>query len=465
MTGSPWSRRRGAHRRRAEIRDGPRARPRARALAALANLEANRQRLDDLNVYPVPDGDTGTNLTLTVRAIVEALDALRRPRAPEAVAKELSRAALMGARGTPASSSARSCAASPRCSAQHDDVDGPVLARRLPLRERRGVSRSARGPSRGRCSPSIREMAEEAERTRGARRSEGRARCDAVVGRGEDAVARTPELLAVLREAGVVDAGGAGLLEIVRGLARGRRRRAAPGRARRDASELALRGDPPGAVAVTATAPSSSSRARGSTRAARARARAARRLAARRRRSDALLKVHVHTDDPGARARPRARGSASIEGDRDRQHAPTRPSEREERPRSRQRVSTAPTPRRPGSSSSRRATATGRLFESYGASHVIEGGQTMNPSTARDRGARSRRRRPRAVIVLPNNSNVLLTRRAGRSAVAAKHVRVVATSSVQAGAGGDRRASCRPRRRDENEAAMRDAIRVSPPGR
>ena len=43
--------------------------------AALATLEANRSRIDDLNVYPVPDGDTGTNLTMTVRAVAEAVDA------------------------------------------------------------------------------------------------------------------------------------------------------------------------------------------------------------------------------------------------------------------------------------------------------------------------------------------------------------------------------------------------------
>ena len=45
--------------------------------AALATLEANRRRIDDLNVYPVPDGDTGTNLTLTARAIMEAVDRIR----------------------------------------------------------------------------------------------------------------------------------------------------------------------------------------------------------------------------------------------------------------------------------------------------------------------------------------------------------------------------------------------------
>src|SRR5499427_8684445 len=73
---------------------------RARELArgALLALERNRRRLDDLNVYPVPDGDTGTNLTLTVRAAVEQLHATTAPDLAT-LAKELTRAALMGARG------------------------------------------------------------------------------------------------------------------------------------------------------------------------------------------------------------------------------------------------------------------------------------------------------------------------------------------------------------------------------
>ena len=68
------------------------------ARAALASLEANRRRIDDLNVYPVPDGDTGTNLTLTARAVVEALDGSSAADRP-ALARETTRAALMGARG------------------------------------------------------------------------------------------------------------------------------------------------------------------------------------------------------------------------------------------------------------------------------------------------------------------------------------------------------------------------------
>src|SRR5512132_4523153 len=66
--------------------------------AALASLERSRQRIDDLNVYPVPDGDTGTNMTLTARSVVDELDATNTDERV-ALLKEVTRAALMGARG------------------------------------------------------------------------------------------------------------------------------------------------------------------------------------------------------------------------------------------------------------------------------------------------------------------------------------------------------------------------------
>ena len=66
--------------------------------SALASLEANRSRIDDLNVYPVPDGDTGTNLTMTVRALAEAVDNTSAA-SRESLARDVARGALMGARG------------------------------------------------------------------------------------------------------------------------------------------------------------------------------------------------------------------------------------------------------------------------------------------------------------------------------------------------------------------------------
>src|SRR6187399_3252945 len=73
-------------------------RTRALARTALATLEGSKRRIDDLNVYPVPDGDTGTNMTFSVREILAALEQSNAPDRAT-LAKELTRAALLGARG------------------------------------------------------------------------------------------------------------------------------------------------------------------------------------------------------------------------------------------------------------------------------------------------------------------------------------------------------------------------------
>src|SRR5213593_3559070 len=144
--------------------------------AALASLEANRARIDDLNVYPVPDGNSGVIFSQIVRGAADVLgetDALA--------------------------------------------IDADATARAL-----RGATdaayRAVRRPVEGTMLSVIRELAEEAEARAPARPPVGELLID-LVRRGEDALARTPEQLQVLRDAGVVDAGGAGLVELVRGVA------------------------------------------------------------------------------------------------------------------------------------------------------------------------------------------------------------------------------------------------------
>ncbi|HUZ82397.1 MAG TPA: DAK2 domain-containing protein, partial [Gaiellaceae bacterium] len=169
---------------------------------ARAAIEANRRRIDDLNVYPVPDGDTGTNLTLTVRAIDEAL----RKDGPDdrvGLAKEVSRAALMGARGNSGVILSQIVRGATESLAESDD-----LARAF-----RSASdaayRAVKKPVEGTMLTAIRSMADAAEHG---------ADLAGILMRGDDTVAQTRDMLPVLREAGVVDAGAAGLVEIVRGI-------------------------------------------------------------------------------------------------------------------------------------------------------------------------------------------------------------------------------------------------------
>src|SRR5215210_6141415 len=173
---------------------------RARELArgALAALERDRGRIDDLNVYPVPDGDTGTNMTLTVRAVVDHL-AETETEARAGLARELTRAALFGARGNSGVIFSQIVRGFADVAGTSDPLDARAVARAL-----RSASDAAyaavRNPVEGTMLTVIRELAEEAERDAHETPLE---LLRAVVPRGEDALARTQEMLDVLREARV----------------------------------------------------------------------------------------------------------------------------------------------------------------------------------------------------------------------------------------------------------------------
>jgi uncharacterized protein len=414
---------------------------RSLAHGALDSLELSRERIDDLNVYPVPDGDTGTNLTLTVRGLVEALDAsAASDRA--ALAREVTRAALMSARGNSGVILSQIVRGAAEVLGAADTVDGRAVASAF-----RGASDAAYGavrkPVEGTMLTVIRELAEAAERSSGREAPELVAE---LVARGEEAVARTPEQLDVLREAGVVDAGGAGLVELVRGLAA-----AASG-------ETVAAPQPSEPLAVEAVHQELSRYRYCTTFVVEGDALDATALEAELERlGDSLLvvgdpmalKVHVHTDDPGAALSLGTRAGA-IEGveiaDMHRQT-----EQREER------LLAA----LPGS-----ATRTGvvavvagegnrRLFEDLGAACIVEGGQTMNPSTADLLGA-VESVAVEEVLLLPNNSNVVMAaEQAAR--VAGRPVHVVPTESIPAGLAA-LVAFNAERSAGENAAAMQEAL-------
>jgi uncharacterized protein len=392
--------------------------------AALASLEASRGRIDDLNVYPVPDGDTGTNLTLTVRAVADAVDSAE-PSDRQVLAHEVARAALMGARGNSGvilSQIVRGIA--DVLAEATNGVDPALTARAL-----RGASdtayRAVSRPIEGTMLSVIRELAEEAERRAAEPEPLGELLVD-LVRHGEEAVARTPEQLDVLREAGVVDAGGAGLVELLRGLAGAVAGEAVPAATavatapvgveavhlepsryryctvfvvegeELDRNELEAQLEPLGDSLVVVG-------------------------------DETAIKVHVHTDDPGA-ALALGTAAGTIEG-------VEIANMHEQQERRERRLSLVPSSR---TKSGIVAVVAGEgnrlLFESLagvGAIRVVEGGQTANPSTAELVEALHELEAEEAVI-LPNNSNVRLAaeQAAGQ---AERPTTVVPTESVPAG--------------------------------
>jgi len=195
--------------------DGPRL---ARSLFAAADwVAAGRDEINRINVYPVPDGDTGTNFSLTLRAVADALRALGDAPLPE-TARTMARAAVLGARGNSGMMLAHFLlgfaeALGERAQATTVDIATSV---------RRGSDRlytSLDDPREGTILTVAREAAEAAERIAAGSSDVGEF-MRRLLEEGEAALARTPELMAVLKEAGVVDAGGMGFVRMLEGVVR-----------------------------------------------------------------------------------------------------------------------------------------------------------------------------------------------------------------------------------------------------
>ena len=409
------------------------------ARGALASLEGSRQRIDDLNVYPVPDGDTGTNLTLTARAIVDALETTESTDRPT-LAKEVTRAALMGARGNSGVILSQIVRGFADVIGDAQPFDAAALAQAF-----RGASdaayRAVRRPVEGTMLTVIRELAESAER---ADHSQPTSLLLAeLVRAGEESLARTQHMLDVLRDAGVVDAGGAGLVEIVRGLAATATGEPIPEAPPRESlgfdaihqelseyrycttfviegddlvreeleGELEQLGD---SLLVVGDA--------------------------------SAMKVHVHTDEPGsALAIGTKRGTiAGVEIANMHVQTQHRSARLEAVPDVRTDVVAVVV-----------GEGNRRLFETLGATSFVEGGQTMNPSTA-DLVAAVERTGAAEVVLLPNNSNVIMSAEQAAQ-LAGKPVHVVASDSIPAGLAAI--VAFDPQRAaEENAAEMREVL-------
>ena len=212
--------------------------------SALASLEARRQEVNDLNVFPVADGDTGDNMAMTLRAVTVELDRLDGVAVDEVgraeLVQALARAALMGARGNSGvilSQIVRGAAE--ELASRPGELVDPVLVAAAFASAADAAYESVREPAEGTMLTVFREMAHSLTRQLAHLEADkqrlvgevGEERQDAIlaevleraIAEGERAVSRTPEQLDVLRESGVVDAGGYGLVLILAGVVAGLR--------------------------------------------------------------------------------------------------------------------------------------------------------------------------------------------------------------------------------------------------
>lgn len=426
--------------------------------AALAQLEERRAEVNDLNVFPVADGDTGDNMALTMRAVLAELDRLAGDGGRtideigrEEIVESVARAALLGARGNSGVILSQLIrGAAEELASRPGELVDPVLIGAAMARAADRAYASVRDPAEGTILTVAREMAHRIA-TDLAHMPDTRLGPDAppevqdvalaeilerALRAGEESVRRGPELLPVLREAGVVDAGGyaitiifAGIVAALRGAEPPPLEHHAPARVThpqhesttyRYCTNFAVTA-PPGAVTASAGSDGDLGEVAGW-------------IAALERLGDSVLvvgdpstlKVHVHTDEPErATSLFEAAGGAVSHLDVAdmREQVAARDLRLETRNGAGQPTTCAAL-----------AVVSGAgvraLFEGLGV-HTLEGGATLNPSTY-DLLAGIHAVPAEEVVVLPNSPNVVMA--AERAAdVSDKVVVVVPTRSQQAG--------------------------------
>jgi fatty acid kinase len=410
---------------------------------ALAHLESRREEINDLNVFPVADGDTGDNMALTLQACLEEVDrlaAVDRPLdeiARGEIVESVARAALLGARGNSGVilSQLIRGAAEELVSRPGELID-PVLLGAAMARAAQRAYASVRAPAEGTMLTVMRDMAAHVasrlahmETPRLGPDAEGDVQervladiLEEAIVAGEASVRRGPELLPVLREAGVVDAGGYGVIVIFAGVVAALRGEAAAPQLEHHAPARISHPEHQSFTyryctnfVVTGVDLDD-----------------ARYVGALEDLGDSVLvvgdrttlKVHVHTDDPETAIAVFA-GAGEVSR-LDVADMRTQVAQREARLATNGHSVAA----RTGVLAVVSGIGMARLYESLGA-HVLDGGPTLNPST-HELLAGIHSVPAEEVVVLPNSANVIMA--AERAAeLAEKAVRVVASRSQQGG--------------------------------
>ncbi|MGO9752967.1 MAG: DAK2 domain-containing protein [Solirubrobacteraceae bacterium] len=437
--------------------------------AGLVALEARREEVNDLNVFPVADGDTGDNMVLTLRSVVHELDRLidASQDGPideigrDEIVSSVARAALLGARGNSGVILSQLIrGAAEELASRPGELIDPVLIGAALARAADQAYGSVREPAEGTILTVVREMSHRvasdlahAQRKRlghdvtNDEQDEVIAEViESALEAGQDSVARGPDLLPVLREAGVVDAGGYGLTVLLAGIIGALRGGEAPALVHHAAARIT---HPQHASSTyrycTNFAVSGSSLEQ-------------RRFAlALEQIGDSVLvvgdastlKVHVHTDDPDAATALFA--DAGVVS-----HIDIADMRAQIRERDARLVAAPQTAIVCGALAVVTGDGMRSLFESLGVS-VLNGGPTLNPSTY-DLLAAIHGIAAEEIVVLPNSSNVLMA--AERAAeLSDRTVRVVPSRSMQAGLAAAVSLQLN-RSANENAAAMNEILQV-----
>nr|WP_296153327.1 DAK2 domain-containing protein [uncultured Peptoniphilus sp.] len=404
------------------------------ALYSASNyLEQNKTKVNDLNVFPVPDGDTGTNMSMTIKSAVEQVKGTSAT-AIDDVASEMSRGALMGARGNSGVILSQLFRGFAEGLKGKEQIDSQSLAYAM-KKASEMTYLAVMKPTEGTILTVGRESAEFAMKN-AKKYKDVLDFAEAVIARANESLNNTPNLLPVLKEAGVVDAGGKGLVTILEG------------------AFMALKGEAVGSVEEEA-APSQNTARRSeistddikfgyctefivTTESDHVEDLKAKLV----KRGDSLLvvgdekmiKVHVHTNDPGLALQSGLEFGflKDIKIDNMRiQHSERLFSADQVKEKQNLEKQKDEVLKPYGFVSICAGEGIESIFKEVGVDYLVTGGQTMNPSTE-DILAGINKVNAEHVFVLPNNSNIFMAAEAAAD-IADKDVTVLKTRSIPEG--------------------------------
>lgn len=420
-------------------------------LAGAANLEAKKEWINDLNVFPVPDGDTGTNMTLTIMSAAKEVNALENP-TMESLSKAISGGSLRGARGNSGVILSQLLRGFTKVIRDYQEIDSIVLATAF-QKAVETAYKAVMKPKEGTILTVARGMADKVLEL-STEISDLEKLLEKVIKYGDIVLEQTPELLPVLKQAGVVDSGGQGLMQVMKGvydalLGKEINFEAVEGNGRPAASsDISAQGTEEADIKFGYCTEFIVMFDKGYTP---AKENEFKRylesigdsivLVS----DDEIVKVHVHTNHPGlAFEKGLTYGALTrmkVDNMREEHHErvianaskiASGESVKEENTEPEQPAAEEIQNKKYGFISVSAGEGLSEIFDSLGVDYIIEGGQTMNPSTEDMLNAIENVHADN-IFIFPNNSNIILAAQQAQSIVENKNIIVVPTKTVPQG--------------------------------
>ncbi len=423
-------------------------------LAGAKNLEAKKEWINELNVFPVPDGDTGTNMSMTIMSAAKEVAAMKNPDM-KSLAKAISSGSLRGARGNSGVILSQLFRGFTKIIAEYDEVDVQVLSDAF-QKAVETAYKAVMKPKEGTILTVAKGMANRAAEICD-ETNDLIAFCEEVIKEGDHVLGKTPDMLPVLKQAGVVDSGGQGLMQVMKGALDSLLGKEidyeilAPTKEQTKASESSYNIEAQAAqeikfayctqFLIMLDRPITTKQENGFKEYLESIGDSIVVVA-----DDEIVKVHVHTNDPGlAMQRGLTYGSLTtiiienmkLERDekisalKEKKMQSQTPSGANQAEASEEPKEQEP-PKEMGFISVSIGDGINEIFTGLGVDYIIEGGQTMNPSTE-DMLNAIEKVNAKTIFILPNNKNIILAANQAASLVEDKKVIVIPTKTIPQG--------------------------------